>query len=138
MEKPLAVCWFLAGRLVTALRCVNARDICRLFAGPSCGLQAMRVHSIDYGAFLRAQAAPPPAAAVLHQFDERQELPVAALPSAVGGNAELQNAVADEVAPVKVDADKPQRKNDGSGAEKKQKAGAAGAQSKGATQKRNK
>jgi len=123
MEKPLAVCWFLAGRLVTALRCVNAHDICRLFAGPSCGLQAMRVHGIDYGAFLRAQAAPPPAAAVLHQFDERQELPVAALPSAVGGNAELQNAVADEVAPVKVDADKPQRKNDGLGGEKKQKAG---------------
>lgn len=95
------------------------------------------MHSIDYGAFLRAQAAPPPAAAVLHHFDERQELPVAALPSAVGGNAELQNAVADEVAPVKVDADKPQRKNDSLG-EKKQKAGAAGAQSKGATQKRNK
>ena len=112
--------------------------MCRLFAAPSCGLQAMRVHSIDYGAFLRAQAAPPPAAAVLHHFDERQELPVAALPSAVGGNAELQNAVADEVAPVKVDADKPQRKNDGLGAEKKQKAGAAGASSKGASQKRNK
>ena len=137
-EKPLAACWFSADPSVTALRCVNARGVCWLFAGLSRAAQAMRVHSIDYGAFLRAQAAPPPDAAVLHHFDERRELPVEALPSAVVGNAEQQISVADEVAPVKVDADKPQRKNDGSGAEKKQKAGAAGASAKGAPQKRNK
>ncbi len=97
------------------------------------------MHSIDFGAFLRAQAAPP-AAAVLHHADERQEQPDAAMPSADGGDgdAKQQISVVDEVAPVKVDANKPQRKNDGSGAEKKQKAGAAAASSKGAAQKRNK
>lgn len=94
------------------------------------------MHSIDYGAFIRAQTAPI-AAAVLHHADEQQEQPVTALSSGVAGSGQLSTAVAEEVVPVKIDVDKQRPKIDGAGLEKKPKMGGAAA-SKGSSQKRSK
>lgn len=98
--------------------------------------QAMRVHSIDYGAFLRAQAAPV-AAAAFHRVEEQQEQLVAALSSADVGGSGQPISMAEEVAAVKIDAGQQRPKIDGAAAERKPKIGGAAA-SKGGSQKRNK
>ncbi len=94
------------------------------------------MHSIDYGAFIRAQAAPV-AAAALHHADEQREQPVTVLASSAAGSGALSSAVAEEVVPVKIDVDKQRPKIDGAGPEKKPKMG-GGAAAKGSSQKRNK
>ena len=102
---------------------------------PSHTAQAMRVRSIDYGAFIRAQAVPA-AAAVLHQANQLEEQPVSAPSATATGSSAEQPAAAEEVVTVKTDAEKQRPKIDGAVAEKKTKAGAAA--SKGAPSKRNK
>ena len=99
-------------------------------------LLALHVHSIDYGAFLRAQAAPV-AAAAFHRVEEQQEQLVAALSSADVGGSGQPISMAEEVAPVKIDAGQQRPKIDGAAAERKPKIGGAAA-SKGGSQKRNK
>jgi hypothetical protein len=95
----------------------------------------MRVHGIDYGAFLKAQAAPVSATAA-PQIDEQKELPE---PASVAPAAESAPDAADTRAltPGKTDAEKKRPKNEGSAVEKKPKEKVAPAP-KGMSQKRNK
>ncbi len=93
------------------------------------------MRSIDYGAFIRSHAVPA-AAAVLHEANEQQEVPVAAPSAAAAGSSAEPPGAAEEGVSAKVEAEKQRPKIDGAVAEKKTKAG--GAASKGAPSKRNK
>jgi hypothetical protein len=97
-----------------------------------CCVQAMRVHGIDYGAFLKSQAAPA-AVSVVQFVDEQMEPSEAAVSADDAGSAPF----AVQVAPVKPDSDKQRPKIDGSAAEKKPKE-KGGAALKGAPKKGNK
>jgi hypothetical protein len=92
----------------------------------------MRVHGIDYGAFLKSQAAPA-AVSVVQFVDEQMEPSEAAVSADDAGSAPF----AVQVAPVKPDSDKQRPKIDGSAAEKKPKE-KGGAALKGAPKKGNK
>jgi hypothetical protein len=92
----------------------------------------MRVHSIDYAAFLKSEAVPV-AASVVQFVDEPKELSEPAASSDDAGSA----PVAAQVAPAKSDVEKPRQKNDGSATQKKNKEKGA-VSAKGAPKKGNK
>ena len=95
----------------------------------------MRVHSIAYGGFIKAQAAPVPAA-VSCSVDEEQQPPDAADPTFSPAVAAPSASIVDEAAPVKTEADNQRSKNNAAAAQKPKIGGAAA--SKGGPQKRNK
>lgn len=95
-------------------------------------MQAMRVHGIDYAAFLKSQAVPVSVSLVQH-VDEQKEPYEPAVSAADAGSA----SVADDAPPAKSNSDKQRPKNDGNAAEKKPKEKAVAAP-KGGSVKRHK
>lgn len=119
----------------TAAAGANGETSCRLlvFGGSvGDGVPAMRVHGIDYAAFLKSQAVPVSVSLVQH-VDEQKEPYEPAVSAADAGSA----SVADDAPPAKSNADKQRPKNDGNAAEKKPKEKAVAAP-KGGSVKRHK